>query len=303
MASPSKTKEQSRLLDLSSDEESEDLQLEIIPNRKRKITRKSYGKDRRNPQSKSSEPSIASEVQCALCWAVRGTVLLWLLMLTWICASLYDQVTTMKLDIGSVSSSSASVSDSLQICHTAAKELKANATELTTRLSKLEKDHQELALRMEQATKELAFVSDQLSAAPKLADTPRRLAELQRTVADFGSQIKGFDSALASAKKQAVTASSGVEEVRNILHELEGRNNDTIANITNTIKTEEELKNQLTVLNNTLFNRIYDIENKVREINKPSSTVASITTQPVANVTKITNTTETQGPAKPFVLH
>ncbi|CAG9564099.1 unnamed protein product [Danaus chrysippus] len=101
MASPSKTKEQSRLLDLSSDEESEDLQLEIIPNRKRKITRKSYGKDRRNPQSKSSEPSIASEVQCALCWAVRGTLLLWLLMLTWICASLYDQVTTMKLDIGS----------------------------------------------------------------------------------------------------------------------------------------------------------------------------------------------------------
>lgn len=88
-----------------------------------------------------------------------------------------------------VSSSSASVSDSLQICHTAAKELKANATELTTRLSKLEKDHQELALRMEQATKELAFVSDQLSAAPKLADTPRRLAELQRTVADFGSQV------------------------------------------------------------------------------------------------------------------
>lgn len=36
-----KIKEQSRLLELSSDEES-DLQLEIIPNRKRKITRYVY---------------------------------------------------------------------------------------------------------------------------------------------------------------------------------------------------------------------------------------------------------------------
>lgn len=39
MSIPTKVKEHTRLLDLSSDEESEDLQLEIIPNRKRKITR------------------------------------------------------------------------------------------------------------------------------------------------------------------------------------------------------------------------------------------------------------------------
>lgn len=40
MSAPSKVnKENFRLLDLSSDEESEDLQLEIIPSRKKKITR------------------------------------------------------------------------------------------------------------------------------------------------------------------------------------------------------------------------------------------------------------------------
>ncbi|CAH0724362.1 unnamed protein product, partial [Brenthis ino] len=96
MSIPTKVKEHTRLLDLSSDEESEDLQLEIIPNRKRKITRKERN---RHNAPKVTEPSIAAEVQCALCWAVRGTLLLWLLMLTWICAALYDQVTTMKVDI------------------------------------------------------------------------------------------------------------------------------------------------------------------------------------------------------------
>lgn len=53
----------------------------------------------RNIIQKTPEPNIGAEVQCALCWAVRGTLLLWLLMLTWICASLYDQVTTMKIDV------------------------------------------------------------------------------------------------------------------------------------------------------------------------------------------------------------
>ncbi|CAH2042331.1 unnamed protein product, partial [Iphiclides podalirius] len=97
MSLPSKVnKENFRLLDLSSDEESEDLQLEIIPNRKKKISRKERN---RTATPKVVEPNIGNEVQCALRWAVRGTLLLWLLMLTWICAALYDQVSTMRMDI------------------------------------------------------------------------------------------------------------------------------------------------------------------------------------------------------------
>ncbi|CAH4030546.1 unnamed protein product [Pieris brassicae] len=89
-------KENFRLLDLSSDEDSEDLQLEIIPNRKKKMSRKERN---RVGQPRVVEPSLGNEVHCVLCWATRGTLVLWLLMLTWICASLYDQVTTMKVDI------------------------------------------------------------------------------------------------------------------------------------------------------------------------------------------------------------
>ncbi|RVE53738.1 hypothetical protein evm_001630 [Chilo suppressalis] len=100
MPLPSKVdKENFRLLDLSSDEESEDLHLEIIPSRKKKVTRRDRN---RGSTPKVPEPSIGSEVRCALRWAVRGTLLLWLLMLTWICATLYDQVSVMRMDIAKV---------------------------------------------------------------------------------------------------------------------------------------------------------------------------------------------------------
>lgn len=88
-----------------------------------------------------------------------------------------------------MSTSSNGVGDALQLCHTAAKELQANASELSLRLARLEQDHLELVKRVEQASRELAAVSEQLSDAPKLADTPRRLADLQRTVADLGSRV------------------------------------------------------------------------------------------------------------------
>ncbi|VVD04667.1 unnamed protein product, partial [Leptidea sinapis] len=62
---------------------------------------------------------------------------------------------------------------SLRIEMDRAKELRANTSELSMRLARLELDQQELSKKLEQATAELASVSDQLSAAPKLADTPR----------------------------------------------------------------------------------------------------------------------------------
>ncbi|XP_045777487.1 uncharacterized protein LOC123875603 isoform X2 [Maniola jurtina] len=303
MPLPSKVKEQSRLLDLSSDEES-DLQLEIIPNRKKKMTRKERN---RSAVPKTSEPNIGQEVQCALCWAVRGTLLLWLLMLTWICAALYDQVTTMKFDIAKVSTSSAGVGDELQVCHTQAKELRTNASELSARLSKLELDFQELTKQMTQTAKELSAVSEQLSAAPKLADMPRRLAELQRTVADFGSQISGFDTSLTSAKKQATTATSGVDELKTLLSHLEGRTNETIANLTASSKKEDELKEQMTSLNTTLVSRIEGLQAKIDDMTKLSSTAAPVSSTTTAAPSAAPaphalNATIPPGPAKPFVL-
>ncbi|XP_026741945.1 uncharacterized protein LOC113503985 isoform X2 [Trichoplusia ni] len=307
MSAPSKVnKENFRLLDLSSDEESEDLQLEIIPSRKKKITRRERS---RGAAPLAHEPNIGAEVQCALRWAVRGTLLLWLLMLTWICAALYDQVTTIRTDIGHVSRSSNSVDDALQVCHTAAKELRANASDLSARLAKLEQEHLELEKRVEAAAKELSGVSEQLSAAPKLADTPRRLAELQRTVATFGSQINGFDSTISSSHKQALAAVAGVDEVRTLLHQLEAKTNETIANVSANTKRDEDIRTDIVSLNNTLTAKVETLQNRIQEISKPVSTAAptqppvvtAASAPPATNVTTSSLTTAVP-PGKPAVL-
>ncbi|XP_013162733.1 PREDICTED: uncharacterized protein LOC106114178 isoform X2 [Papilio xuthus] len=295
MSLPAKVnKENFRLLDLSSDEESEDLQLEIIPNRKKKITRKE-----RNRTVPPKEPNVGSEVQCALKWAVRGTLLLWLLMLTWICAALYDQVSIMKLDIAKVSTSSDSVGDALQVCHSAAKELRANATSLHERLTRLEGEHAELARRAQQTAVELASVADQLAAAPKLADTPRRLAELQRTVGDIGSQINSFEGALNSARKLALTATTGVDEVKTSLHQLELRSNETIANVTSNTKKDDDLKEQVATLNATLLSKVNNLESRIEEFNKPVNTSVPTPTSTSTSTTSSTSTTTTQTPGPP----
>ncbi|XP_049877365.1 translation initiation factor IF-2 isoform X2 [Pectinophora gossypiella] len=307
MSLPSKVnKENFRLLDLSSDEDSEDLQLEIIPSRKKKVTRRERN---RGPTAKVSEPNIGAEVQCALRWAVRGTLLLWLLMLTWICAALYDQVSTMRLDISKVSTSSDSVGDALQICHTAAKELRNNATNLSLRLEKLEKEHLELAKRVEKAVGDLAAVTGQLAAAPELRETPQRLDNLQRAVAELGSQINGFDGAINSARKQAVTAATGVEEVKTLVHQLEARTNETIANVSANSRRDDEIKQQLAAVNSTLQGTLDTLRTRIDEMNKPTNTVAPSTAAPAATSptpaptsAPSTPTLPPGPPAKPNVL-
>ncbi|PZC83775.1 hypothetical protein B5X24_HaOG206932 [Helicoverpa armigera] len=444
MSAPSKVnKENFRLLDLSSDEESEDLQLEIIPSRKKKITRRERS---RSSAPAALEHNIGTEVRCALRWAVRGTLLLWLLMLTWICAALYDQVTTMRVEIGHaavritrvrpskvfdrlrresecvvrvcadafavalwcvmesavhaavplrvgkkmrkrreldalvggggsrggrllsassdegepwgrrtsrrrrsrpfvrlaaalafcvcvvsaatvlwlfvdvrrqiaslriemdrVSRSSNSVDDALQVCHTTAKELRANASALSEKFAQLDLEHKELSQRVAQAAQDLAVVSNQLSAAPKLADTPRRLAELQRTVATFGSQINGFDSSISSTHKQALAAVAGVEEIRTLLHQLDAKANETIANITANTKRDEDLRSDVGSLNTTLTSKIEALQIRIQEISPVSTVPPTVPTAATAGstaaVVNATSTTTTSvPPGKPAVL-
>ncbi|XP_062529934.1 uncharacterized protein LOC101735983 isoform X1 [Bombyx mori] len=256
-------KENFRLLDLSSEDESEDLQLEIIPSRKKKATRRERNRVTTPPTTKSS---ISTDIQCALQWAVCGTLLLWLVMLTRLYAQMYDQVSTMNGDIVKVSTSSASVTDALQICHTAAKELRGNTSVLSHKLAELEEQHQILVSRVDAATQDLATLSKKLDGAPTLADTPMRLAELQRTVAVFGSEIKSLDGSLQSAKNQALTATTGIEEVRNLLRQLDARTNETISNVTANQKANHELKDDVTSLNKTIVAKVEALQTRIDEI-------------------------------------
>ncbi|XP_045502274.1 uncharacterized protein LOC123699379 isoform X1 [Colias croceus] len=255
---------------------------------------------RRTSRRRRSRPFVRLAAALALCVCVvsAATVL-------WLFVDVRRQIVSLRIEMDRVTTTSGGVGDALQVCHTAAKELKANASELSARILKLELQHEELSQRMKNAQEELALVSGQLSAAPKLADTPRRIAELQRTVADFGSQIKGFDSAIESAHKQALTATSSVEELRNYVVHLEERTNDTIANVSTNWKKGEELKVQLVALNTTLGSRMDGFQAILDGMKKPVEK-AAVSETPVATnaptAAPISTTTLPPGPAKPSVL-
>ncbi|XP_038211190.1 uncharacterized protein LOC119831767 isoform X1 [Zerene cesonia] len=255
---------------------------------------------RRSSRRRRSRPFVRLAAALALCVCVvsAATVL-------WLFVDVRRQIVSLRIEMDRVTTTSGGVGDALQVCHTAAKELKANASELSARILKLELQHEELSQRMKNAQEELALVSGQLSAAPKLADTPRRIAELQRTVADFGSQIKGFDSAIESAHKQALTATSSVEELRNYVVHLEERTNDTIANVSANWKRGEEFGAQLVALNTTIGNRMDGLQAILDGMKKPVEKVAESETPVATNAPTAAPTTTTTlppGPTKPSVL-
>lgn len=82
----------------------------------------------------------------------------------------------------------------------------------------------------------------------------------------FIGQISGFDGALTSAKKQAVAAVAGVEELRTLLRQLDAKTNDTIANITATGKQEEEIKGTLIALNATVTDQVEELRTRIEDI-------------------------------------
>ncbi|XP_026741950.1 EF-hand calcium-binding domain-containing protein 14 isoform X3 [Trichoplusia ni] len=258
---------------------------------------------RRAARRRRSRPFVRLAAALAFCVCVvsAATVL-------WLFVDVRRQIASLRVEMDRVSRSSNSVDDALQVCHTAAKELRANASDLSARLAKLEQEHLELEKRVEAAAKELSGVSEQLSAAPKLADTPRRLAELQRTVATFGSQINGFDSTISSSHKQALAAVAGVDEVRTLLHQLEAKTNETIANVSANTKRDEDIRTDIVSLNNTLTAKVETLQNRIQEISPVSTAaptqppvVTAASAPPATNVTTSSLTTAVP-PGKPAVL-
>ncbi|XP_075981073.1 uncharacterized protein LOC142979787 isoform X1 [Anticarsia gemmatalis] len=259
---------------------------------------------RRTTRRRRSRPfmRLAAGLAFCVCVVSAATVL-------WLFVDVRRQIVSLSVEMDRVSRTSHSVDDAIQLWHTTAKELKANASDLSARLAELEKNHKELENRVAQATQELSGVSNQLSAAPKLADTPRTIADLKRLVAELGSQISGFDSTVQSNTKQAHLAVTGVEEIRTLLHQLDARTNDTIANVTANFKRDDDIRSDIVALNTTLSAKVEDLQNRIQEISKPISTAAPTVAAPIvvpasaaAPVNVTSTTTTTLPPAKPAVL-
>ncbi|XP_013187677.1 uncharacterized protein LOC106132716 isoform X1 [Amyelois transitella] len=256
---------------------------------------------RRTTRRRRSRPFVRLAAALALCVCVvsAATVL-------WLFVDVRRQIVSLRNEMDRVSTSSEGVGDALQVCHTAAKVLRENVTDLSLRLGKLEHDHQELVKQVDLSKAELAAVTDKLAAAPTLGQMPTRLAQLEKTVAYFGSQIQGFDSGINTARSQAATAASGVEDIKTMLQKLHAKNNETRADVSSNKKNGEELRAQLAALNNTLVTRVDALQTKVEELQKPRSTAAPTTpsTSTTSSTTSTTTTTTLPPgpPAKPNVL-
>ncbi|KAH9643652.1 hypothetical protein HF086_006128 [Spodoptera exigua] len=79
-------------------------------------------------------------------------------------------------------------------------------------------------------------------------------------------RINGFDSTISSTHKQALAAVTGVEEVRNLLHQLDAKANETIANVTANTKRDEEIRTDLGNLNSTLTSQVEALQTRIQEI-------------------------------------
>ncbi|XP_053614918.1 EF-hand calcium-binding domain-containing protein 14 isoform X1 [Plodia interpunctella] len=255
---------------------------------------------RRTSRRRRSRPFVRLAAALALCVCVvsAATVL-------WLFVDVRRQIVSLRNEMDRVSTSSEGVGDALQVCHTSSKVLKENVTDLSQRLIKLEQDHMELVKQVDLSKAELAAITDKLAAAPTLGQMPTRLAQLEKTVAHFGSQIQGFDSGINTARSQAATAAAGVDDIKALLDKLHAKNNETLASVSASRKDSEELRAQLAALNSTLAARVDALQSKVDELQKLSATAAPT---PASTTTSSTTTTTTTTapppgpPAKPNVL-
>lgn len=66
----------------------------------------------------------------------------------------------------------------------------------------------------------LASVKQQVASAPELVSVPEQLTSLGANVARFGSQIKDFDSTVASLRAQSTAVSDGQALLQNNITQL-----------------------------------------------------------------------------------
>ncbi|XP_077293074.1 uncharacterized protein LOC143916060 isoform X2 [Arctopsyche grandis] len=210
--SANNNKETFKLLDLSSDTDSDNLQIEIVP-RKKRINRS---------RNSGGSNIVKSEAwgQKAIAIGITAALLAWLVALSWAAAALSEDTRRLDAAIREVSVGSQGVGDALQRCHSTARELQHNHTEMAAKLDKLILRTDNLTSQVTALQAGLAGVKQQVASAPELVSVPEQLTSLGANVARFGSQIKDFDSTVASLRAQSTAVSDGQVLLQNNITQL-----------------------------------------------------------------------------------
>ncbi|XP_071513154.1 uncharacterized protein [Panulirus ornatus] len=153
--------------------------------------------------------------------AVRSALLLLALMglslLTWLALHLQARLDATQNSITTVEASSSELPAKFHESHVRLQELEKNQSALWAAVTQVTSSLAAATKRVEQLETDVKGIKDSLSSAPQLSSLPKDVADLQGSVATFGSTLQDVQSSLKVIKQDHEKLSSNVKEATNAI--------------------------------------------------------------------------------------
>ena len=191
-------KEAFKLLDLSgSDSASDKLEFTAAPTRVRKKVRMKK-KARNNPTPSHNtgcgKPAILFLGAVTLLGGV-GT-------LAWFSINMHLQVDKLIKELNNIQGSNDGVTEALQSYHTNLQQLQKNYTQMKEVQQEILDNLNNLTSQVTAVTKQLNQQQSALSTAPELSNIPRRMGDVEKSVAGFGSNLNNLNVKLENIESE-----------------------------------------------------------------------------------------------------
>ncbi|XP_069194447.1 EF-hand calcium-binding domain-containing protein 14 isoform X1 [Procambarus clarkii] len=153
--------------------------------------------------------------------AVRSALLLLALtglsLLTWLALHLQARLDATQHFITTVEASSSELPAKFHESHVRLQELEKNQSALWAAVTQVSSSLLAATRRVEQLETDVKVIKDSLSSAPQLSSLPKDVADLQGSVATFGSTLQDVQSSLKVVKQDHQKLSSNVKEATNAI--------------------------------------------------------------------------------------
>ncbi|KAJ9577736.1 hypothetical protein L9F63_005729 [Diploptera punctata] len=266
-------KESFKLLGMSasgSDSASDVPEVVLTPPRKRKIRRRLRGTRSRQPQQTCMCHGriVAMSIGIAV-------LVCWLVTITWLAIVLHSELKRLDTNVQNVVAGSQAVPEALQKCHSLTRDLQKNQTLLFSNFAMLSHQLQNFSSQLKGMLAGLQSVEDRLKAAPELVNLPQDVQSLSTSVASFGSQIRDMNTTVTGLKNDnnqlqelansltdnVTSLKQKVAQLTNLTQQLETPWRDNSAEKEAVSPVILQLTTNLTLINDTLNNRLQWINN------------------------------------------
>ncbi|XP_069194448.1 EF-hand calcium-binding domain-containing protein 14 isoform X3 [Procambarus clarkii] len=179
--------------------------------------------------------------------AVRSALLLLALtglsLLTWLALHLQARLDATQHFITTVEASSSELPAKFHESHVRLQELEKNQSALWAAVTQVSSSLLAATRRVEQLETDVKVIKDSLSSAPQLSSLPKDVADLQGSVATFGSTLQDVQSSLKVVKQDHQKLSSNVKEATNAIDNFKSieQSHIDMINVTQRLSTLETL--------------------------------------------------------------